>query len=111
MPKNDEIKFKISVGENIRSYRTVSQEVLAESAQISPDTLSLIERGENTASSYTLVKICNALKITPNHILKDFIVNKHSAFDSIILHELCDLTPQEKEHVLSTITFIKHHKK
>lgn len=106
----NESNFKTSVGEHIRMYRKQTQESLAENAQISPDTLSLIERGENIASSITLVKICNALNITPNHILQDFITNKNEALDSIILHELSDCTIEEKNFLLSTINFIKKNK-
>ncbi len=110
MQNIDESKFKKSVGEHIKMYRKVTQEGLSEKAQISSDTLSLIERGENIASSLTLVKICNALNITPNHILKEFIFNKCECMDSIILDEISDLTLEEKEFILYTINFMKQNK-
>lgn len=110
MQNIDESKFKKSVGEHIKMYRKITQEDLSEKAQISSDTLSLIERGENTASSLTLLKICNALNITPNHLLVDFISNKDACIDSIILNEIPDLTQEEKEFILCTINFIKQNK-
>lgn len=110
MQSIDESKFKKSIGEKIKAYRKVTQEDLSEEAQISSDTLSLIERGENIASSLTLIKICNALNVTPNHILADFIFNKDAYFDSIILNELPHLSKEEKEFILYTIDFIKQNK-
>lgn len=106
----DEVKFKNSVGDYIKMYRKETQEDLAENANISPDTLSSIERGKNVASSLTLVKICNALNTTPNHILKDFIANKATTLDSIILHELSECTIEEKDFILNTIKFIKDNR-
>ncbi len=110
MQSIDESNFKKNVGERIKKYRDVTQEVLSEKAQISSDTLSLIERGENTASSLTLVKICNALNTTPNHILKEFISNKSECMDSILLDEISHLTVEEKDFILYTINFIKQNK-
>lgn len=106
----DEIEFKNSVGEHIKMYRNITQEVLSENSHVSPETISLLERGENIASSLTLVKICNALNITPNHILEDFIANKDTTLNSIILHELSGCTLEEKDFILNTIKFIKQNK-
>ena len=97
MQNINENEFKKSVGEHIKLYRKDTQEALAERTQLSPDTISLIERGENVASSYTLIKICNALNITPNHILEKYIFNKEQCLDSIITHEISKLSIEEKE--------------
>lgn len=102
-----ESEFKKSIGNHIKKYRKQTQETLAENAQISPDTLSLIERGETIASSLTLVKICNALNITPNHILEDFIANKNDSITYNILNELSDLTIEDKSIILNIIISIK----
>lgn len=106
----DENIFKKSIGEHIKLYRNYTQESLAEKTQLSPDTISLIERGENVASSYTLIKICNALNITPNHILQDFVYNKDLCLDSIVYDEISKLTNEEKEFIINTIKFINRNK-
>lgn len=106
----NEVEFKNAVGDYIKMYRKQTQEDLAEIADVSPDTISSIERGKNVASCLTLVKICNALNTTPNHILKDFITNKNATLDSIILHELLECTVEEKDFILNTIKFIKQNK-
>ena len=107
----DEVEFKNSIGDYIRMYRKkVSQGKLSDASDVAPDTISAIERGKNIASSLTLVKLCNALNTTPNHILKDFISNKDAALDSIILHELSECTVEEKDFIINTIQFIKKNK-
>ena len=74
MQNIDENELKKSIANHIRKYRKESQETLAKKAHISPDTLSLIERKVNLISTLTLVKLCNALNVTPNDILEDFII-------------------------------------
>lgn len=54
------------VGMNIkieRIKRSISQEKLAEMAEISSSTMGTVERGEKSASVQTLAKIADALDI------------------------------------------------
>ena len=63
-----------ALGERIRSARRqhgLTQEALAEQADISTSFLGHIERGTRVASIETLVAICNALTITPQELLAD----------------------------------------
>lgn len=63
-----------ALGKRIRAQRKqqkMTQEVLAEKAEISNSFLGHIERGTRKASLDTLVKICNALKVSPNTLLQD----------------------------------------
>ena len=63
-----------NLGRRIREQRKLArmtQEELAEKAEISHSFLGHIERGTRKASLDTLVKICNALKISPNLLLQD----------------------------------------
>ena len=62
------------LGKRIRQQRTLAkmtQEKLAEAAGISLSFLGHIERGTRKASLDTLVKICNALKVSPRLLLQD----------------------------------------
>ena len=62
------------IGKTIRSLRIqhqMTQEKLAEAADISISFLGHIERGTRKASLDTVVKICNALKVSPNLLLQD----------------------------------------
>jgi transcriptional regulator with XRE-family HTH domain len=62
------------MGKRIRQQRQLkhmTQEYLAEQAGISLSFLGHIERGTRKASLDTVVKICNALKVSPNMLLQD----------------------------------------
>lgn len=54
-----------------RKLAQMTQEQLAEKAGISLSFLGHIERGTRKASVDTLVKLCNALSVSPNVVLQD----------------------------------------
>ena len=102
--------FKKVLSENIKKYRTETQEVAAEKAELSVDMFSLAERGKSLLNSYNLTQVANALNVTPNHLVRDFIKNKQMLYDDLISYELDTLTAEEKEFILYTIKFIKQNK-
>lgn len=64
----------IALGQRIRVFRRqqcLSQEELAERAEISASFLGHIERGSRIASLETLVRLCTALDVTPNDLLAE----------------------------------------
>ena len=107
----DEENFKYTIAEKIKYFRKETQETVSEKAQISIDTMSSVERGKAVVSSYNLVKICNAIGVTPNDILEDFIENKSSLLDDKILKEFQELSDNEKHFILYVIEFVKNNKK
>ena len=65
-----------SIGRRIREIRLsqgLTQEQLAEKAEISPTHVSVIERGVKLPQLDTFVAICNALDVTANEILSDVL--------------------------------------
>ncbi len=65
----------IALGRRIRMRRRemkLTQEQLAEKADISPSFLGHIERGSRTLSLGTLLEICKALGTTANDLLGEF---------------------------------------
>jgi XRE family transcriptional regulator, regulator of sulfur utilization len=59
-------KHRRALGETIRQYRKgerLSQETLAEKADLHPNFVGEIERGEKAATIDTLVKMAKALKV------------------------------------------------
>ena len=63
-----------ALGMRIRAQRKqmkITQEELAERAEISNSFMGHIERGTRKASLDTFVKICNALRVSPNLLLQD----------------------------------------
>lgn len=65
-------------GKRVRQQRIMlqmTQEKLAECAGISLSFLGHIERGTRKASLDTVVRLCNALKISPSILLQDSLDN------------------------------------
>lgn len=66
------------LGKRIRQQRKLlrmTQEQLAEQAGISLSFLGHIERGTRKASLDTLVRICNALQVSPQLLLQDSLAD------------------------------------
>lgn len=64
----------IAFGQRVRFFRVrkhLTQEQLAEMAEISVSFLGHIERGSRVASLDTLMQLCSALEVTPNDLLED----------------------------------------
>jgi transcriptional regulator with XRE-family HTH domain len=62
------------VGSTIRAYREarkISQEKLAERAELSRNFVGAVERGEDTLSVDALIRIAKALRIRPRDLLAD----------------------------------------
>lgn len=107
----NEDEFKNVVSEKFKFFRKDSQENVAEKSNLSVDTISSIERAKSIISSLTLVKLCNALNITPNDILSDFLTNNEPEINKKIKQEIINLSEYEKQYLLDTIEFIKNHRK
>lgn len=107
------IELKRSIGLKVKSYRKDSQETLAEKAQLSRDTISEIECGNVVMGVDSLIKICNALNITPNDILEEFIHNKIGIFNNEILRRISsmDLSEKDAKFILETLNYIENKPK
>ena len=60
------------IGSILREYRVknnYTQEDVSEVTGLAPRYISQLERGLSNGSIDTLIKLCNAYNITPNHIL------------------------------------------
>lgn len=69
----------------MRIKRGLTQEVLAESVNISQRTLSGIEIGENFCTAETLDKIINALETTP----EELFALDHIKQNKDLINEIC----------------------
>lgn len=59
------------IGRNIRNRRVelgISQQKLARATQMSQSGVSLIESGERGVNEDAILRICNALMVTPNEL-------------------------------------------
>lgn len=72
-----------------RKLARMTQEQLSEKAGISLSFLGHIERGTRKASVDTVVKLCNALGISPNLLLQD-------SLNDDLLGDYEDLSPSQR---------------
>lgn len=94
--------FKREVGQRvagIREEKELLAEKLAETAEISPVTLSRIECGERAFYTTTLFGICQALGVSADYILGLAPRND----DKDVLLQLSKLSSREKKLVTSFI--------
>ena len=87
------------IGQRIRKHREksrLSQEQLAERADVSSQTISTAETGKKRLRVENIIKICEALEISPDYLL----LGKISPQDLPILSDkLSQLTPGQYRHL------------
>lgn len=87
------------IGQRIRKHRErsrLSQEQLAERIDVSSQTISTAETGKKRLRVENIIKICEALEISPDYLL----LGEISPQDLIILSEkLSQLTPGQYRHL------------
>jgi transcriptional regulator with XRE-family HTH domain len=68
------LSYQRAIGETIRKYRKVnklSQEKLAERADLHPVYFGQVERGEQTVSIYALLRIAKALGVRVRDLVNE----------------------------------------
>ena len=86
-------EINIQIGEQIRNAREQSkmtQEILAERIEVSPQYISDLERGVVGIALPTLKKLCNALGVASDQILFGTQSQKREAILSNACHALTD---------------------
>lgn len=87
-----------SIGLRIRSYRIrrgMTQEQLAEKADLSRSHITYIEKGEKAVSLEALIEISNALQVSVDELLVDNMDFPKSLNDNEASYILLDCSPQE----------------
>jgi len=105
------LEENFSLGERLREFRqnlAMSQEQLANAAEITPAYLGQVERGTKHITVHALAKICAALNISLSEFfstanVKDRITDKIS---DQILSQLIGKTDSEKQMILKVIKAI-----
>lgn len=100
------------LGKRIREERSkigLTQEKLAEFADISPAYMGRIERGERNITVKTLVRIANALGTTIDYLLKDTIEVEDDSQVKQWLQLTADRTDKEKQMAIDVIKVMFGH--
>lgn len=88
----------IAIGERIKTIRMrqgISQEQLAELANLSKTHMSHVETGKTKGSTPAFIAIANALKVTLNDLLCDSLEQETAAYHKEIAALTEDCTPLE----------------
>lgn len=100
------------LGKRIREERSkigLTQEKLAEFAEVSPAYMGRIERGERNITVKTLVRITNALGTTIDYLLKDTIEVEDDSQVKQWLQLTADRTDKEKQMAIDVIKVMFGH--
>ena len=95
-------------GRRVRDYRKMqglTQEKLAEAAELSVPYVSRIEKGAKRASVGTLMKLAAALDVTVDDLLGIHSKSKNSTAD--VQQLFCDCSPCEHQTLLEITTAVK----
>ena len=104
-----------SIGKYIREYRVakgMTQETLAEYADISPSYVSMIERAEKTPALETLIEIANALEVSTDMLLCEMLKYELTIKRNVMLDNISELPKREQERIFSVVnTMIEEEKR
>ena len=96
------------IGKVCQEYRlknNLTQNQVAELTGLEPRHISQIERGFSKGSIDTLLKLCNAYKITPDIILFDLLDDDVKSSLSIYEEKFKKLSKKNKESILHFIDY------
>lgn len=97
------------IGEKLREIRTekgLTQEYVANLANVNTSHISNIENNRAKISLSTLILVCNALNTTVDYVLNQEYTND-SVLDRCILLELHECDDDLKERILKIIQVLK----
>lgn len=96
------------IGKVCQEYRlknNLTQNEVAELTGLEPRHISQIERGLSKGSIDTLIKLCNAYKITPDVILFDLLDENIKNSISIYDEKIKKLSKRDKDSILHFIDY------
>lgn len=104
-----DLNYKM-IGRRLRAIRKklrLTQEQVAEIADISPQHYSGIETGSAKVSLPALVRLCNALNATPDEVLMDSVRQATQMYLQDVADVFSDCTPDELFLMLSQAANLK----
>ena len=105
MEKSNINKHIGSICQEYRIKNNLTQNQVAELTGLEPRHISQIERGLSKGSIDTLLKLCNAYKITPDVILYDLLDENIKNSVTIYDEKFKKLSKKDKESILHFIDY------
>ncbi len=99
-----------SIGARIKYYRGknhLSQEELAEKAELSNVYISYLERGQRIPSLDTLITIANILGVSADDLLSGSLLVSSSLQEGREFDTLCDCSSEELSIIIKCMEFLK----
>ena len=78
-----------------RKQLNMTQETLAELAHVTPQPISTAELGQKAMRPETILKVCDALHISTEYLLRGVITEADS---SLLMKKISTLTPKQYRH-------------
>ncbi len=100
----------VNIGTRIRYFRTkmqLTQEQLAEQADLSHVFISYLERGERTPGLDAIINIANALNVSADDLLSGSLLVSNSPHDPREYEVLSDCSPEELGIILNCMEYLK----
>lgn len=94
------------IGQKLRKVRiskNLTQEYVANAADVNTSHISNIENNRVKVSLSTLVQICNALDTTVDYILSDEYNHPTSVIEQEILHEVQSCSLETQKQILKIV--------
>lgn len=91
----------------LRISKNLTQEYIANMADVNVSHISNIENNRVKISLPTLVHVCNALDTTVDYILADEYNHPSSVIEQEILNELHSCTPEVQIQILKIVRALK----
>lgn len=88
---------------NVRLSKNLTQEYVANAADVNTSHISNIENNRVKVSLSTLVQICNALDTTVDYILADEYNHPSSVIEQEILHEVQSCSLETQKQILKIV--------
>lgn len=104
----DKNRINNHIGKICQEYRqknNLTQNEVSELTGLEPRHISQIERGLSKGSIDTLLKLCNAYRITPDVILYDLLDDEIKNSVSIYDEKFKKLSKRDKESILHFIDY------
>lgn len=109
----EKLNINKHIGNKFQEYRlknNLTQNQVSELTGLEPRHISQIERGLSKGSIDTLLKLCNAYKITPDIVLYDLLDEDLKNNVSIYDEKFKKLNQRDKESILHLIEyFLSNH--